>query len=185
MTTTTTGAAARRRADTSEGESLLHGMASDDENDEEAREEVSNTYKYYQEQNALPWWRRNRDPMVHSVITRPPLAEIVRGICFLCIGTALVTLGCLIYTSLFFFLLLCFFFPILCTTHSSTITGVGDEHLQSTTDHVSFMEPRAGITLIIAGCLLFIPGVYVTMLTVQACLGLNGTTYDDIPGATL
>ena len=63
--------------------------------------------------------------------------------------------------------------------------GVGDEHLQSTTDHVSFMEPRAGITLIISGCLLFIPGVYVTMLTVQACLGLNGTTYDDIPGATL
>ena len=47
------------------------------------------------------------------------------------------------------------------------------------------MEPRAGITLIIAGCLLFIPGVYVTMLTTQAVLGLNDTTYDDIPGATL
>lgn len=84
-------------------------MASDDESDEEAREEVSSVYKYYREQSALPWWRRRRDPMVHSLITRPPWAEIIRGICFLCIGTALVTFGCLIYTSLclpFFLLLL-------------------------------------------------------------------------------
>ena len=104
MTTTTTAAtaataAARRRTDT-ESESLLHGMASDDESDEDAREEVNGLYKYYEEQNALPWWRRRRDPMVHSLITRPPWAEIIRGLCFLFIGTALVTLGCLIYTSL-------------------------------------------------------------------------------------
>ena len=47
------------------------------------------------------------------------------------------------------------------------------------------MEPRAGITMIIAGSLLFIPGIYVTILAIRACLNIGGTTYDDIPGASL
>ena len=47
------------------------------------------------------------------------------------------------------------------------------------------MEPRAGVTMLIAGCLLFVPGTYVSVLALRACLGIGDTTYDDIPGASL
>ena len=47
------------------------------------------------------------------------------------------------------------------------------------------MEPRAGITMIVAGSLLFIPGIYVTIIAIRACFSIGDTTYDDIPGASL
>ena len=47
------------------------------------------------------------------------------------------------------------------------------------------MEPRAGITMLVAGCLLFVPGIYVTVFAVRACMHIGDTTYDDIPGASL
>ena len=88
--------------------------------EEDPLQEVESIYNYYLVQESLPWWRRKHSPMVQSIIVNPPWKEIIRAVCFLCVGAGLVTFGLLIYYGLFHlqsssfhfvFISFCFFFP--------------------------------------------------------------------------
>ena len=99
----------RGRSDESDSEHSEQSSSSSSDDDEqrealeggEAHKEAEALRSFYLAQNALPWWRRRRDPMAYSLVTKPPWCEIIRALVFLTIGALLVSLGCTISTGLF------------------------------------------------------------------------------------
>lgn len=53
------------------------------------------------------------------------------------------------------------------------------------TGSLSGAPQHAGVVLIVAGCLLLIPGLYVAGVVAGVALGVDGVSYDDLPGAAL